>query len=112
MEKLNRAVVIALNEKSMNELTSGAAGIAGEVILICPHTVESPSNAAKAYRLCGGESAVQLIPTIVKLCKELAPDVILLDCSKNSRLIAAHAAAEFETAAQVDVSELRVEGGA
>lgn len=111
MEKLNRAVVIALNEKSMNELTSGAAGIAGEVILICPHTVESPSNAAKAYRLCGGESAVQLIPTIVKLCKELAPDVILLDCSKNSRLIAAHAAAEFETAAQVDVSELRVEGG-
>ena len=111
MEKLNRAVVIALNEKSMNELTSGAAGIAGEVILICPHTVESPSNAAKAYRLCGGESAVQLIPTIVKLCKELAPVVILLDCSKNSRLIAAHAAAEFETAAQVDVSELRVEGG-
>ena len=36
MEKLNRAVVIALNEKSMNELTSGAAGIAGDHAL-CYH---------------------------------------------------------------------------
>lgn len=111
MEKLNRAVVIALNEKAMNELTSGASGLANEVILICPQTIENTVNADKAYRIKGCECTVQLIPAIVKLCRELAPDVILLDCSKNARLIAAHIAAEFKTAAQVDASELRIEDG-
>lgn len=110
---LNNVFVISTKKSNSFALCLEAAKYAEHVTLIYAGDKDDAVNAEKAYWLGSLEnnSFVTMIPELVKLVKELRPELVLAELSKNGRLAAAYAAVALDTAVLTNVSELSVEDG-
>ena len=113
MSKLNNVAVVATKKDSVLELTACAAQYGEHVSLIFAGDEGLALNAEKAYYLGGLDevSFASYIPSAVAKLRELAPELVLVELSRNGRLAAAHIAVAFETSVLTDVSSLAVEDG-
>lgn len=114
MNKLKNVWVVAA-DNSVAELTAGAAELGENVVLTYAGDRNAAVNADTAFYLgaLGTENSfICYIPALLELIKEAAPDLVLMDSSKNGRLIAAYIAAAFGTSVQADAAEVTVVHGA
>lgn len=111
MKKVKKIFVIS-SDAFVAELTFGAKTLGEEVWLIYTGDKSKAVNADRAFYIsCEQDSFVSYIPAIVDMVRVEKPELIMTDCSKNGRLIAAYAAAACGTAVQSDVSEVLTADG-
>ena len=92
MGKLKNVLVIA-SGSSIAELTCGAAQLGETVTLIYYGERDSAVNADRAIyieNIHGEDSIVMFAGGIADIALGAAPDLVIMDSSKNSRLIAAY----------------------
>lgn len=105
---LKNVIVIASKPANSFALGLAAAQYGENVTLIYAGEKEGLVNANKAYYLgsLDDNSFVEYIPALVKIVKEVNPELVLAELSKNGRLAAAHVAVALGTGVLSDVSEL------
>lgn len=111
MSKKKNVFVISEDKGSIASLVTAAKSFGESVTLIFSGERSSAVGADKAYYLgeLKEESFLNYIPSILELCRELVPELILTDVSKNGRLIAGVISGTFGAGIVSDVSELSVE---
>ncbi|MDR2870611.1 MAG: electron transfer flavoprotein subunit alpha/FixB family protein [Deferribacteraceae bacterium] len=93
--KLQNVWAIAQNETAIKELAAGAATLGENSTLVS---------------LSGSENIAAVIPAIIEAAKTNKPDMILVEASRNGRLIAGLLAAAMGTAPLADTSAISVDG--
>ena len=113
MIKLPHVLVIAERPDAIAELTAGAAGLAEKVTLVYSGAREAAVNAAAAYYAGTVESHsfLSYLPSIAALVRELRPQLVLTEATKNGRAAAAAAAAAAGTSVQTDAVSLSLVDG-
>ena len=113
MSKKNNVIVIAEDKSSIAALVTAARSFGQRVTLIYAGGRDDAAGADKAYYLgeLKEESFLNYIPSVLALCRELAPELVLTDVSKNGRLIAGIIAGTFGAGIISDVSALSAEEG-
>lgn len=113
MSKLKNILVIA-SGNSISELTFGASQYGESVTLLYYGDRDSAVNADRAIyvkNICANESVTAFAGGIAEFTCNFSPELIMMDGSKNSRLIAAHIAAISGVPVISDVSSIAVEDG-
>lgn len=113
MSKIKNVFVISEDEGSIASLVTAAKNFGENVTLIFSGERSSAVGADKAYYLgeMKEESFLNYIPSVLELCRELNPELILTDVSKNGRLVAGVISGTFGAGIVSDVSALSVEDG-
>lgn len=113
MSKIKNVFVISEDKGSIASLVTAAKSFGERVTLFFSGEGSSALGADKAYYLgeLKEDSFLNYIPPILELCRELVPELILTDVSKNGRLIAGVISGTFGAGIVSDVSELSVEDG-
>ena len=113
MSKLNQVAVVATKKDSILELTACAAQFGEHVVLLLAGDEALAINAEKACYFGSLENAsfASCVPAIVATLKDIQPDLVLVELSKNGRLASAAIAAAFETSVLTDASAFCVEDG-
>ncbi len=112
MGKLKNVLVIA-SGSSIAELTCGAAQLGETVTLIYYGERDSAVNADRAIyieNIHGEDSIVMFAGGIADIALGAAPDLVIMDSSKNSRLIAAYIAAKSGAPVISGVSDIELDG--
>lgn len=109
MNKVENVLVVAAG-KAINELTCGAAQIGSRVTLVYAGARDSAMNSDKAYYL-GDRPFFSCGPAAAKLALAEKPQLVLLDSSKDSLLVASHIAAAFGTSVQTNTASILVGDG-
>ena len=111
MEKCKSCFVIAAGKTAVQELVGGAVQYAESVSLIALGEPVSAVGVDKVYCLADASvSAVQYAKAIAALVKEQQPELVLVEQSRNGRLLAGIVAAALGTSAQTDIAELSFDG--
>lgn len=112
MEKCKTCFVIAAGKNASLELAAGAAQFAQETVLIALSEPVVAEGISKVYRLEEADSSVAVyISAIVELLLKNRPELVLIEQSRNGRLLAGAVAAAFNTAVQTDIFDLQFDGG-
>ena len=112
MEKCKSCFVIAAGKTAVQELVGGAAQYAESVSLIALGEPMSAAGVDKVYCLADPAGSVVLYAkAIAALVKEQAPQLVLVEQSRNGRLLAGVVAAALGTSAQTDIAELKTDDG-
>lgn len=113
MAQTNEIWVVAESSSAMRELMSEARKLAEKTVLVTAASKEETCGADKAYCFATGDSRSYLacVPALVDAAKDAAPDVMLVEASRNGRLAAAALAVSFSTAALCDVIDFTMGDG-
>ena len=113
MSKFNNVAVVATKKDSILALTACAAEFGEHVSLLFAGDESLALNAERAYYFGSLEetSFVNYIPGVAAKLKELAPELVLVELSRNGRLAAAQIAVAFGTSVLTDASSFTVEDG-
>lgn len=107
MALYEKCFVIAKNRSAALELVGGAAGFAGEVALVCLGRPVSAEGVSRVYALSdGGLSAAAYCGAVSALIKEQQPGLVLVEQSRDGRLLAGIAAAALGVSVQTDPYEV------
>lgn len=107
MALYEQCFVIAKNRSAALELVGGAAGFAGEVALVCLGRPVSAEGVSRVYALSdGGLSAAAYCGAVAALIKEQQPGLVLVEQSRDGRLLAGIAAAALGVSVQTDPYEV------
>ncbi|MBQ9687139.1 MAG: electron transfer flavoprotein subunit alpha/FixB family protein [Oscillospiraceae bacterium] len=111
MEKCKSSFVVAAGKGAILELAAGAAQFAEKVSLVALAAPVSAQGIDAVYTLEDPNASVALYAkAIVKLICEQKPELVLVEQSRNGRLLAGLIAAAFGTSVQTDVSEIEYDG--
>lgn len=108
MEKLGQVWVVCADSAAA-ELTSGARELGESVTLVYAGRKNGAVNADKAFYLGplgGEESFVNYAATAAELVGESMPELVLLDCGRDGRLVAACIAVRCGVSVQTDAGSL------
>lgn len=110
---LNNVLVVSTKQASSFALGVAAKKYGEHVSLVYAGERSDAVNAEAAYYLGSLDSAsfVSYVPEIVRLAKELEPELILVELSKNGRIAAAQLAVALNIGLLTDISEFNVEDG-
>ena len=112
MDKCKSCFVIAGSKSAALELVSGAVQFAEKVSLISLSTPVSAAGVDAVYALEDqAGSAVLYTKAIVKLVCEQQPELVLVEQSRNGRLLAGAIAAALGTSVQTDAYDVKYDGG-
>lgn len=115
MAKLKNVWVLAEKPQTVNELCAGAAQF-GEKVSVIWAGVKGLTCAAEVIyhlgELNNERLLVNYIPTIIQLIQDNQPELLLVDTSKNGRLVAGAIAAVCKTSVLTDINEIEVSDGA
>ncbi len=111
MEKRKMGLVIAGDRESALSMTSLASELTEEVCVVAIDAPDAAVNASRAWTLStSGAGFLSAVPPVVSLVRELLPDVVIADTSRNGRLIAAHCAACLGTCVIPDATDIAIDG--
>ena len=112
MSKAQTVLVVAESASGIAELTGGAAVLGEVTTLIYAGEKNCAVNAETAYYLgdLRDESFLKYIPAIISLVQERMPLLILVEATRNGRLVAAAIAAAVGVSVLTDIMELKAEG--
>lgn len=108
MNMLKKAVVIAAKSDSAGSLTAGAAQLAGSVVVISLGGDSCAVNAQMAYCILGNSCAPSAVKAIKRIIADEAPQLVLVEQSRDGRFIAAMIAAENGVSVLTDSEELSI----
>lgn len=110
---LNNVLVVSTKQANSFALGVAAKKYGEHVSLVYAGERSEAVNAEAAYYLGSLDSAsfVSYVPEIVRLAKELEPELILVELSKNGRIAAAQLAVALDIGLLTDISEFNVEDG-
>lgn len=114
MSKLDIVFAIAEHAEAKKELCYAAAQLGENTALIWAGDRAQAGGADVVYylgELSNDRTLENHITTIVNLIKQEKPNLILVETSKNGRLIAGIVAAELGTSVLTDVSEISIDQG-
>lgn len=113
MDKCKCSFVVASSKAAILELVSGAAQFAETVNVVALGEAVSAEGVANVYQLDDiGSSVVPYVGAVVRLIAEAAPELVLVEQSRNGRLLAGSIAAAFGTGVQTDVDSISYDGSA
>lgn len=113
MEKCKSCFIVASGKSAILELAAGGAEFAEELSLVALGEAVSAEGIGKVYSLDKSGSSVALYAgAIAAVIKEAAPQLVLVEQSRDGRLLAGVIAAALGTGVQTDVDSLKLEEGA
>ena len=111
MTKRKLGLVIAQDRDTALSMTALASGLAGEICVVAIDAPEAAVNAPRAWTLStAGAGFLSAVRPVERLVRELRPDLVIADTSRNGRLIAAHCAACLGTCVITDATDIRTDG--
>ena len=104
---LNKILVIACDQASVSELTSGAKALAEEVVLISP--ADNCGCADRVLRFSSDVSVVSALSAIVSAAEEENAPLVLCDSSRDGKLAAGYVSGALGKSPLCDASSLLCE---
>lgn len=112
MDKLKMILVVSGSDKTLEELSAGARTLGERVTAAYIGGSVVAMSADEGYFFdIKGTSFVFAVPGVVKLAKELRPQLIMTEASADGRLLAGMLAAELGTSAIADCADIAVDDG-
>lgn len=110
MGKVKKAIIIAGDSAAAAELASGAAELAEHAELIAVSNIQLPDGIEK-YTVVNSSSGSAAAVAVTELAVSAGAELILVELSKNGRLMAAAIAAALGRSPMTDSTGLRIEDG-
>lgn len=111
MNKLRKAIVIASKKASCLELITAASSLADDVVVVAL-AKEAAVSVSKSYLLkLYRTSVVMTVSTVKAIVKKEAPQLVIVEATRDGRLISAAIAAENSTSVLTDSADLWIENG-
>lgn len=111
MEKCNSCFVVAAGKTAVQELAAGAAQYAEKVSLISLAGPVSAQGIDTVYCLENPDLSVSMyVKSIASLACEQKPELVLVEQSRNGRLLAGAIAAALGTSVQTDIFDISFDG--
>jgi len=111
MNKVQNVLVVAESISGIAELTAGAAALGENIELIYAGNRSDAVNAETAYYLgdMRNDTILNAITSIVSLVQRNKPSLVLVESTRNGRIISATIAAAIGTSVLTDPSEIKLE---